>query len=291
MNALDPGGPYNYFNPWWHPYYRDEGRLHTLQSVTKTVDSIIVGVALTRGDFPSIDTPVLNYFDAVANVDARKQHLTMRHLLDMMTGVKWSDADTSAMESSFDWQNYFINRPMAGEPGTTFDYNDGAPQALVYIFRKVTGQDIEAYAAEHLFKPLGISAWYWKRTPEGTPDGEGGLYLDRHDLAKLMLLYEHDGVWDGNQIVSRAWVDASLTPVVKVGSNPDTSYGHLWWFYGADDSRRVFGGSGFGGQRPLVLKDEDIVVVANQWNILDGPTLGAQELIRRVRAALVHPER
>jgi CubicO group peptidase (beta-lactamase class C family) len=303
LNGLDPGGPYNYFNPWWHPYYRNQGQLHTLQSVTKTVDSIVVGIALTRGEFPSIDTPVLNFFDAgsVANVDDRKRRLTIRHLLNMMVGMKWNDDvpysdprnSSSVMEASFDWQKYFIDQPMAEEPGTSFYYNDGGPQALAYIFRKATGQDLEAYAAEHLFKPLGITSWYWKRTPQGVPDGEGGLYLDRHDLAKLLILYQHDGVWEGKQIVSREWVKASLTPVVEVKDHPGVSYGHLWWFvpYGGDDSRQAFGGSGFGGQEPLVLKDEDTVVVANQWNILDGPTLGGKELIQRVRAALTGPER
>jgi len=303
LNALDAGGPYNYFNPWWHPYYRDQGRLHSLQSVTKTVDSIVVGVALARGEFPSIDTPVLNFFDArnVANVDDRKRRLTIRHLLNMMTGMKWNDdvpyADpqnsSSVMEASFDWQKYFIDQPMAEEPGTRFYYNDGAPQALAYIFRKATGQDLEAYAAEHLFKPLGITSWYWKRTPQGVPDGEGGLYLDRHDLAKLLMLYQHDGVWEGKQIVSRAWVKASLTPVVKVEDRPGMFYGHLWWFfpYGGNDPRQAFGGSGFGGQEPLVLRDEDTIVVANQWNILDGPTLTGKELIQRVRAALTDPRR
>ncbi|HWZ50173.1 MAG TPA: serine hydrolase [Granulicella sp.] len=304
LNGLDPGGASNYFNPWWYPYYRNQGQLHTLQSVTKTVDSIIIGIALTRGEFPSIDTPVLKFFDAgtVANVDDRKRHLTIRHLLNMTTGVTWnsdvpySDASNSAtqLEESFDWQKYFIDQPMAEEPGTHFNYNDGAPQALAYIFRKATGQDLEEYAAEHLFAPLGITSWFWKRTPQGVPDGEGGLYLDRHDLAKLMLLYLHNGAWNGTQIVSPEWVKASLTPAIKVEDKefPGRYYAYLWWFfpYGDGDSRLAFGGAGFGGQRPLVLRDEDIVIVANGWNILDGSPLSGEELTRRIRAALVHPE-
>ena len=79
LNAHDNTGPYNYFNPWWHPFYR-RGDLHSLQSVTKTVASVVFGVALTRGDFPSIDTPVLKFFDTtkVANIDDRKRRMTVR---------------------------------------------------------------------------------------------------------------------------------------------------------------------------------------------------------------------
>ncbi|MEN6312380.1 MAG: serine hydrolase, partial [Acidobacteriota bacterium] len=82
LNAHDPSGPYNYFNPWWHPFYR-RGHLHSLQSVTKTMTSVIIGAAAARGEFPALETPVLKFFDEskVANVDARKRRLTIRHLL------------------------------------------------------------------------------------------------------------------------------------------------------------------------------------------------------------------
>jgi hypothetical protein len=155
---LDPGGPYNYFNPWWHPYLRNAGTLHTEQSVTKTVLSMVIGIATTRGEFPSLNTPVLKFFDGskVANLDDRKRHLTLRNLLTMTVGMKWNgdlpyddpNNMTTIMEESPDWVKTFIDQPMQEEPGTKFYYNDGAPQALGYIFRKATGQDVEEYAAK-----------------------------------------------------------------------------------------------------------------------------------------------
>lgn len=298
LNALDPGGPYNYFNPWWHPYYRGDGQLHSEQSVTKTVASIVIGIATARGEFPSLDTPVLKFFDQskVANLDDRKRHLTIRNLITMTVGMQWNDDvpyddprnATSLMEASPDWVKYFINQPMAEQPGTRFYYNDGAPEALAYIFRKATGQDIEEYAAKNLFGPLGITRWFWKRNPQGLADAEGGLYLDRHDLAKLMLLFHHDGVWEGKRVVSSDWVKQSIAPAVKVDEKSGMRYGYLWWLYpyGQGDPRLAFGGSGFGGQLPLVLADEDVVVVVNAWNLLDGPQLGSREVIKRVRGAL-----
>lgn len=295
---LDPGGPYNYFNPWWHPYLRNAGTLHTEQSVTKTVLSMVIGIATSRGEFPSLNTPVLKFFDEskVANLDDRKRHLTLRNLITMTVGMKWNDDlpyddpnnMATVMEESPDWVKTFIDQPMQEEPGTKFYYNDGAPQALGSIFRKATGQDVEEYAAKYLFTPLGITNWYWKRSPKGTPDTEGGLYLDRHDLAKLMQLFQHDGMWEGKRIVSSDWVKASTAPQVTVEEYPGVKYGYLWWLYpyGKDNAERSFGGSGYGGQFPVVLPAEDIVIVVNAWNIHTPKGLGSREVISRVLEAL-----
>ena len=134
LNALDPGGPYNYYNPWWHPYYH-HGDLHSLQSVTKTITSVIIGVATTRKEFPDISTTVLSFFDTaqVKNIDDRKRRMTIRHLLTMTAGFEWNENlsysdprnDCSQMEASFDWIQYVINKPMAVEPGQSFNYNSG----------------------------------------------------------------------------------------------------------------------------------------------------------------------
>ena len=94
LSAHDPTGSYNYFNTWWHPYYRDQGTLHSLQSATKTVTSVVIGVAVTRGEFPGIDTPALQFFKAidVANIDDRKRRMTLRHLLTMTSGLDWDES-------------------------------------------------------------------------------------------------------------------------------------------------------------------------------------------------------
>ena len=215
LNAHDLTGPYNYFNPWWHPTYH-RGALHTLQSVTKTVTSVIIGAAVARGDFLGIDTPVLRFFDTteVKNIDDRKRRLTVRHLLTMTGGFDWNEnlpyidpANTGViMEGSYDWVRYVIDRPMAREPGTVFNYNSGETQLLAHIFSRATGVDIEEYAARHLFAPLGIERWFWKRTPAGLADTEGGLYLEAKDLARIWYLWLRGGEWNGTRVVSPDWV-------------------------------------------------------------------------------------
>jgi len=282
LNAKDLTGPYNYFNPWWHPTYR-RGDLHTLQSVTKTVASAVIGVAVTRGDFTSIDAPVLSFFDTtlVQNIDDRKRRMTVRHLLTMTGGFDWNENlpyidpnnTASALEASPDWVQFTIDRPMAREPGTTFNYSSGESALLAHVFRRATGMDVEEYAARHLFAPLGITRWYWKRTPSGSLDTEGGLYLEARDLARIWELFLRDGSWRGTQVVSAAWVRASVTPAVSVGGpGSKTQYGFKWWLYPdpLDASKSVWGGSGFGGQVPIVFPALDMVVVFYQWNILPG---------------------
>ena len=297
LNAHDPTGPYNYFNPWWHPFYR-RGDLHSMQSVTKTVTSVVIGVARTRKAFPDLDTPVLTFFDAstIKNLDDRKRRITIRHLLTMTTGQDWREDlpyedprnTTCAMEASFDWVQFALDQPMAAEPGTVFRYNSGATQLLAFIFHEATGRDIEEYAAEHLFRPLGIEQYHWKRSPSGLVDTEGGLYLRPEDLAKIVYLFVRNGTWDGNVLVDPAWVKASLAPSVTVVEGK-VKYGFKWWLYAYGDDSKLWawGGSGFGGQKPIVLPEYDLLMVFTGWNVLPNqPSLGTKVAIDRVVAAV-----
>jgi CubicO group peptidase (beta-lactamase class C family) len=297
LNAHDPTGPYNYFNPWWHPFYR-RGDLHTLQSVTKTVTSVIIGVARARGEFPDLSTPVLKFFDEskVANLEERKRHVTIRHLLTMTGGFDWNEElpyndpnnSCSLMEASFDWVEFAIDRKMACDPGTVFNYNSGGSQLLAHIFRVATGRDIEEYAAEHLFAPLGIERFFWKRSPAGPVDTEGGLYLNPHDLAKIAYLYLKKGEWQGRPIVTPEWVADSITPKIEVDKS-GVKYGLKWWLFPyGDGSKTAWAGSGFGGQMPIVVPEHDLVLVVTGWNILpEGRHFGHQEAIDRVLRAVV----
>lgn len=269
-------GWYNYFDPAWHPYYHGTD-LHSMQSVSKTVSSIILGIAMTRGDFKAgLDTPLLKYFDVakVKNVDDRKRRITLRHVLTMTTGFDWNEEvayddpknDASLMEAADDWVQYVIDRPMAHEPGKVFNYSSGVSELLAHIFEKETGQDIEQFGAKYLFAPLGIE-YFWKRTPLGMVDTEGGLFLKNSDLAKIGSLYLYGGVWDGKQIVSKEWVRQSLAP--STDAEEGFKYGFKWWLLPRTDrSAYVWMARGFGGQRLMVFPQEDMIAVFTGWEIL-----------------------
>jgi CubicO group peptidase (beta-lactamase class C family) len=287
-------GRYNYFDPYWHPYYHGTD-LHTMQSISKTITGIILGAAVQGGDFKaSLDTPVLKYFDTsnVKNVDDRKRRMTLRDLLNMSTGFEWDAQgfeisgdpknDTSQMEGSDDWVQYAIDKPMATEPGKVFNYNDGAAMLLADIFQKETGWDLDDYAQKYLFAPLGMRH-EWKRTYLGVVDTEGGLYLNGSDLAKIGYLYLNDGVWEGQRIVSSEWVKQSVMPYLQ-DDEPDIvggkvvgvipfKYGFLWTFLKSPDAAEyVWLGLGFGGQHLEVFPQESLIVTFTAWDFLPGST-------------------
>jgi CubicO group peptidase (beta-lactamase class C family) len=283
-------GPYNYFDPAWHPYYHSTLQ-HTMQSVSKTVTSAIIGVAIARGAFKSpLSTPVMHYFDEskVKNLDTRKRRMSLRDLLTMTSGLDWNEnlpyADPNnpadLMEASDDWVQFVIDRPMKDEPGTVFAYSSGATELLAYIFKRETGVDIEEYARSHLFGPLGIKDYYWKRTPLGVVDTEGGLYLRAPDLAKIGQLYLDGGRWQGQPLMTSDWVKESLMPRIDVGEG--FQYGYQWWLlpYG-EPKNLAWLARGMGGQRLMVFPREQLIVVSTAWHILQESSIEF-EVVRRL---------
>lgn len=293
-------GPYNYFDPFWHPYYHGTD-LHSMQSVSKSVTSAIFGIAISRGDFQnSLDTPVLRYFDAgkVQNVDELKRRLTLRHVLTMTTGLDWNEdvpyddprSDSSLMEAVDDWVQYVIDKPMAHPPGTVFNYSSGASELLAYIFQKETGQDIDDYGEKYLFQPLGISH-HWKRTPLGLIDTEGGLYLSDDGLARFGYLYLHGGVWNGRRILSEDWIKQSLTPFIAAKDDDAYQYGFQWWLLPRKDlapGKYVWSARGFGGQRLMIFPEQDLIVVLTGWTILTDPPPNSALVARILSAVAPH---
>jgi len=294
----DVNGPYNYFSTEFHPYYLHSD-LHTMQSVSKTVTSITIGIAIARKEFPAdLDAPILKYFDdyKVANLDERKRRITLRHLLTMTAGLEWNedlpynDPKNSAdvMEATHDWVQYVINQPMAAEPGKVFVYSSGVTQLLSHIFKKATGRNVDEYAAEYLFQPLGIR-YHWKHSPTGLPDTEGGLYISSASLAKIGFLFLKNGMWDGKQIVPTDWVKASVNPSMKVEDEGRRwGYGFQWWLqpYGKSPEKFAWAARGFGGQELRVVPEYNLVVVFTGWDILPPSEEPRHDQLERVIAAL-----
>jgi CubicO group peptidase (beta-lactamase class C family) len=292
----DLHGPYNYFSTEFHPYYQHSD-LHTMQSVSKTFTSITMGVAVQRGDFQvDLDTPILKYFDGykIANLDDRKARATLRNLLTMSSGLEWhedlayDDPKNSAdvMEATNDWVQYVIDQKMASEPGTVFVYNSGGTELLAYIFKKVTGRNVDEYAAEYLFQPLGMR-YFWKHTPMGLPDTEGGLYVASRDLARIGSLFLQGGVWEGKQIVAADWIKQSVAPAISAGQG-GWKYGFQWWLvpYGTTGEKRAWSARGFGGQQLIVVPEYDLIVVFTGWDILPSSKKVKHDQLERILAAV-----
>jgi CubicO group peptidase (beta-lactamase class C family) len=272
---------YNYEHPDWHPFYRGS-ELHTLQSITKSVTSALIGIALDRGEIASTHIRVLPVFrdHPPRNLDDRKRAIMLIDLLTMRSGIEWHENDrpigpsntTIQLEASDDWIGFTLDQPMDSQPGMKWTYNSGASQLLSGILRHATRRHAHEYAEEHLFGPLGITEYHWKITPGGYADTEGGLYLKAEDLARFGYLFLRDGEWNGRQVLSREWVRMSTARIVEdvaPDSADDRGYGFQWWRLDRDDVA-IRAGLGYGGQFLLIIPEFEIVAVANSWNIF-GP--------------------
>lgn len=290
-------GMYNYYDPAWHPWYQ-RGDLHTLQSVSKSVTSALIGIAIGRGEIPGVTAKALPYFDGykVAD-DPRRSRWTLADLLTMTAGIQWDEDSVpytdptnscARMEASRDWVQFVLSEPMAADPGTTFVYSSGVTELLAAVLKKATGKHADEYAALHLFGPLGIEHSYWKRTPTSQPDTEGGLYLTARDLAKLGTLFSHDGVWDGRRILPAGWAADSTKPRVPLAAGKPLQYGYQWWTLPAPARPEHFAAIGYGGQYLLVVPSLDLIAVFTGWNIYDKPELDASLALGRVLEAVRH---
>jgi CubicO group peptidase (beta-lactamase class C family) len=288
-------GIYNYYDPGWHPHYK-RTKLHTMQSVSKSVTSALIGIAIGRGQIPGVDAKMMPYFsDFKIPPDPRRDRMTIRDVLTMTTGIRWDEESTeytdpanscAVMEGKEDWVRYVLEQPMAEEPGKVFVYNSGATQLLSYLIRKTTGKEADDYAKEHLFAPLGID-FYWKRTPKGLADTEGGLYLAPRDLAKIGYLYLKDGVWEGKRILPEGWVRASTKS--SVATNEKTyGYGYKWWVVSrkGPGSYDAYAAWGYGGQLLIVVPELELIAVFTGWNIYDKPELDPGYALGRVLGAV-----
>jgi CubicO group peptidase (beta-lactamase class C family) len=247
-----------------------EETMHNLFSVTKSITATLIGIALDRGYIKNVDQPVLGFFPGkmVANLDAKKQAMTLEDLLTMQTGFdiisKPEDTLREMMLTADDWVQFTLDLPMREEPGTFFAYCSPGSHLLSAIIQQTIGMSALDFATEYLFGPLGISDVGWPSDPQGITHGWSDLHLSPHDMAKIGYLYLNGGAWDGQQIVPAEWVTAATEAHVDFGSNrgyygsqeDDHGYGYQWWTV-----PEYYGAVGHGGQYIKVSPDRNLVVV------------------------------
>jgi CubicO group peptidase (beta-lactamase class C family) len=249
------------------PVTFDESTIHVLYSVTKSFTSALVGIAIQQGYIGGVHDSVISYFPnrTIANLDARKQAMTIEDLLNMMAGMEWdewtypySDMHNSYLQMMYsaDCVQFMLDRPMAAEPGTVWVYNSGATHLLAAVVQQATGQTPSQYANQVLLGPLGITDVYWAPDPQGLNYGGHALHLQPRDMAKFGFLYLNNGTWADQQVVPAAWVTQSQQSAVYPWGG--TGYGYQWWKqlpFGTYEAR------GLNNQWIIVQPENRLVVV------------------------------
>lgn len=259
---------------------------NSISSATKSLTSMLIGVALNQGLLTSLDQPMLDFFPthAAREKDTRKHAITLRHLLSLQTGF------SHEMPHEY-WKNpvqLALERPMETEPGKAFFYDSPSVDILSGILTQVTGKSAAAWASETLFKELGIwrdpgsrftwkqdpdgfhlwhedafwdeqNGYLWKVQPQGYSTGSFGAHFTAREMAKLGYLYLNKGVWNGQHIVSEAYVAESTHQHSAGGWPIFWPYGYLWWLTHHENTQ-AFMASGFGSKLIYVIPELDLVV-------------------------------
>ena len=248
---------------------------HHVASVTKSIISALIGIAIDNGYIESVDQKVLDFFsDYHLNCDDKqKRQITIRHLLSMTAPYDFPDwqepLDKMCMDSN--WIKYTLD--MLGRNGNIgdFKYSTAGAHLLSAIISKSTGKSAREFANQYLFEPIGMKVIPdyqmksfgfddlfgkdvkgWVKDPHGISTGGWGLTLSPRDMARFVFLYLNHGNWDGRQIISESWIDES---VVKNNNH----YGYMWWIREEED---VFAylALGDGGNCICCIPNQDLVV-------------------------------
>jgi len=270
-------------------------RLHDIRSITKSVVSLLWGIADGRGLTPPLETPVLSLYPAHAALarDGRER-ITLRHLLTMSAGLDWNEEDYGALsnpETALFWRSsqvrHTFDRPLVSEPGSRFTYSGGNTAVLADLLVRFTGSSLPAWADDVLFGPLGIVDWEWVNDYRGRPLAFAGLRLTPRDMVRIGQLLLTEGRYGGRQIVPSAWIAASTTPSIETGDG--LGYGYQWWCGAVDAgplSHPYVAGFGNGGQRLFAVPALDLIVAITAGNYGRPDQGRSNDLFRQIVATI-----
>jgi CubicO group peptidase (beta-lactamase class C family) len=250
----------------------DANELHTLQSVSKSFTSAVIGIAIEQGLIAGVHEPVLDFFpdhEGIQSLDERKRAMTVEDLLTMRSGTDYHERGSDSPHFQLNrlargWTGFILDRPMINDPGTRFQYDSGGFILMSALIKARTGEHANAFMTEHLFKPLGIKRYRWHKNAEGHPHLGGGLNLSSRDMAKFGLLYLRKGRWEDRQVVPADWVETSFRRHVEFPApmSPFTGYGYLWWILPPDGGHAdILAACGFRAQYIFVVPEHELVVV------------------------------
>ncbi|MDW3190751.1 MAG: serine hydrolase [Cytophagales bacterium] len=263
----------------WYFKSFDRDSLEHIRSGTKSVMSLLIGIAIDRGIIGSVEDQITTYLDDVAS---DKQDMTIRHLLTMTSGVPWEEGvgynDWNRMIDSGNPYRYWMDRPRKHEVGEKWAYSSGDTHILSVILTRASGISTLDFAEQYLFGPLGIRRVLWQKFPDGYYAGASRLALKPKDMIKIGQLCENLGIYDGKRVVSESYIRQSTGIQFEFmeKGNVREGYGFCWWAVELDD-KRAYMALGYGGQAIAVIPSQQLVVaVTHKWK-LGGHQAAAQQ--------------
>lgn len=287
-----PGHQYKWDGPNHHgeKINWDQSMLHGVKSVSKSIVSLCIGIAIDKGFIKNVNQSVFDYLPGHQSFKKEgKEKITIEHLLTMTSGLEWEEWKTSLSNEKNDivgiWfqekdpLTYILEKPLIKEPGTTFNYSGGNTILLGEIIRSATKMDLEKFANEYLFKPLGIDSTDWSlRYKNGVIEAGGGLEITPRDLAKIGVLCLNKGTFNGRQIISEQWIAACTTPYSKNTNifipghfSGGHGYAYSWWlksYNKAGKEINMYHAVGWGGQELIIIPELNSVVVFTGGNYI-----------------------
>jgi len=238
------------------------GRKMNTKSASKSIISLLVGIAVEEGIINSIDDPIAQYlpeyFEDISN--EKKQAITVKNLLTMRSGLETTSFHNyGRWVTSDDWVRYVLEQPMIKEPGGEWAYSTGSSHLLSVIITKTSGMSTRAFANKYLFRPMNIEVGGWDHDPQGYYMGGNNLALSSEAMMKIGQMLLNGGTWNGKRIISELWMNDSFKSYTRSNYNP-YNYGYLWWNRPVA-GHKVYFAWGYGGQYIFMIPDLDAVVV------------------------------
>jgi CubicO group peptidase (beta-lactamase class C family) len=246
----------------------DIDAIYNIQSCTKSITSILVGIAIQNDHLDSLGEKLYAIYPEYFDEDLRKRGITIEDALTMQTGLEFDNGEHTEelYKTESNSIQYVLSRTWLYESGTFMNYNDGAPHLISEVIEEKTSMTLSEYADSYLFTPLNIRDWLWESAADGTAFGAFSLFLKARDFGKIGQLLLQNGKWQNETLIDSSYLSQATS--IKVSANFNSEpYGYYFWILPA---YKGYAAVGHGGQFLLVVPEKQLVVVYTAWPYTSG---------------------
>ena len=252
----------------------DRNTLHDPRSAGKSFASTLMGIAIKDGYIKDKNQTLDQFYNlkSFENYDVKKDQIKIKDLLTMSSAFEGSDADSNSpgneenMYPTDNWVKFVLDLPIdqSKKNGKRWDYFTAGTIILGDILNKRVPEGLEKYADNKLFKPLNITKYQWQYTPQNVANTAGSLQMRSLDYAKYAQLYKNNGIWNGNQILSKEWIQKTFAHQIKIPERENEFYSYLFWNKSVEYKGKhyeTYYCAGNGGNEFIIFKDLPLVII------------------------------